>query len=96
MALDRASPPARLCVLEAGSIVEIDFTASEVLLQVIDAARRRGVNMAVARLESVRAQAAFDRFGITDRLGRDHIFRSVDEAIRVLASSEATLPQRRP
>jgi len=58
MALDRASPPARLCVLEAGSIVEIDFTASEVLLQVIDAARRRGVNMAVARLESVRAQAS--------------------------------------
>ena len=79
------APGARLFVLEAGSMVELDYTASEVLLEVIEDARKTGVDFAVARLESVRAQAAFDRFGITAQLGPDHIFQSVDSAVRALA-----------
>lgn len=81
-AIGRGAGELRLFVLEASSIVEIDFTASTVLSGVIDKAHAAGVDFAVARLESVRAQAAFDRFGVTDRLGRDHLFRSVEEAIR--------------
>jgi MFS superfamily sulfate permease-like transporter len=72
----------RLLVLEASSIVEIDFTAAAVLSNVIAKAHAAGMDFAVARLESVRAQAAFDRFGITELLGPDHVFRSVEEAIR--------------
>ncbi len=75
----------RLIVLEASSIVEIDFTASAILTEVIAKARSEGMDFAVARLESVRAQAAFVRFGITDLLGDDHLFHSVEEAIRTLA-----------
>jgi SulP family sulfate permease len=79
----------RLIVLEASSIVEIDFTASAILAEVIAAAREAGMDFAVARLESVRAQAAFDRFGITGRLGEGHLFHSVEEAIRALAAQDA-------
>jgi hypothetical protein len=39
----------------------------------------------MARLESVRAQAAFERFRLFDALSKDHIFHSVDEAVRSLA-----------
>jgi SulP family sulfate permease len=74
----------RLMVLEASSIVEIDFTAASILAEVIDKARAAGVDFAVARLESVRAQAAFVRFGLIDKLGQDHVFRSVAEAIAAL------------
>ncbi|MDR3511540.1 MAG: SulP family inorganic anion transporter [Caulobacteraceae bacterium] len=88
-AIEGARGAARLVVLEASSVVEIDFTASGVLNAVVTAARDAGMDFAVARLESVRAQAAFDRFGLTDRLGRDHLFRSVEEAIRVLARPKA-------
>jgi len=84
----QARGDARLFVLEAGSIVEIDYTAAEVLRDLISAVRRRGVDFAVARLESVRAQAAFDRFGISETLGADHIFQSVAEAVRVLAARQ--------
>jgi hypothetical protein len=42
------------------------------------------VAFAVARLESVRAQEALVRFGLIDLIGADHIFRSVDEALRTL------------
>jgi sulfate permease, SulP family len=72
----------RLVVLEASSMVAIDYTAADVLAEVIRTCRARGIDFAVARLESVRAQEAFARFGLTALLGPDHIFRSVEEAIR--------------
>ncbi|QUD90450.1 SulP family inorganic anion transporter [Phenylobacterium montanum] len=75
----------RLVVLEASSVVEIDFTASAALIEVIGKARAAGMDFAVARLESVRARAAFDRLGIAEALGADHIFPSVEQAIRTLA-----------
>ena len=46
-----------------------------------------GVAVAIARLESVRAQQAIARFHIDDLLGRDHIFHSVEQAIRALAAA---------
>jgi len=86
-AVARREPGVRLLVLEASSMVEIDFTASAVLANVIAKAHVAGMDFAVARLESVRAQAAFDRFGITAQIGQDHIFRSVEEAIRILQAA---------
>jgi MFS superfamily sulfate permease-like transporter len=75
----------RLLVLEASGIVEIDFTAAQILLDVFKACREERVTVAMARLESVRAQAAFERFRLFDALSREHIFHSVDEAVRALA-----------
>ncbi len=83
-----ADPSTRLFVLEAGSVVELDYTAAEVLSGVIAWVRAQGADFAVARLESVRAQAAFQRFGVSDQLGESHIFRSVDEAITALSHAE--------
>jgi MFS superfamily sulfate permease-like transporter len=75
---------AHLLVLEASSLVEIDFTAAGVFRDVIAAVRAAGIDFAVARLESVRAQTAFDRFGVTDTLGHGHVFPSVQEAVTAL------------
>jgi MFS superfamily sulfate permease-like transporter len=75
----------RLLVLEAGGIPEIDFTAAQALLDLVKACQERGVTLGVARLESLRAQAAFERFGLYELLPKDHVFRSVDEAVRALA-----------
>jgi SulP family sulfate permease len=80
----------RLLVLEASGILEIDFTAAQVLLDLIRECRASGVTVAMARLESTRAQEAFERFEIYDVLPRDHIFFSVDEAVRKLGKTPAT------
>jgi MFS superfamily sulfate permease-like transporter len=85
-AIDRRAAKTRLFVLEASSIIEIDFTASTILSGVIAKAQAAGLEFAVARLESVRAQAAFDRFGVTEVLGPDRMFQSVEAAIRALAA----------
>jgi MFS superfamily sulfate permease-like transporter len=76
----------KLLVLEASGMLEIDFTAAQTLLELIGECRKQEVTLAVARLESIRAQEAFERFGIYEQLPRDRVFRSVDEAIRSLGS----------
>ena len=67
-ALQSAPEKARLLVLEATGIVEIDFTAAQVLTDLIRRCRADGVDFAIARLESVRAQEAMSRFGIAELL----------------------------
>lgn len=81
--LGTATP--QLLVLEASGMVEIDFTAAQILLDVFKACNEQGVTVALARLESVRAQEAFERFKLFDALPKEHVFLSVDEAVRKLA-----------
>jgi sulfate permease, SulP family len=83
-ALQSSPQKVRLLVLEATGIVEIDFTAAQVLIDLIRRCHADGVDFAMARLESVRAQAAMVRFGIDALLGPDHLFQSVEEAITAL------------
>jgi MFS superfamily sulfate permease-like transporter len=77
--------PTRLIVIEANALVEIDYTGATVLADLIRGLRSRGVDVAVARLESVRAQQSFARLGLSAAIGPDHVFRSVQEAIDALA-----------
>lgn len=78
----------RLLVLEAGGIPEIDFTAAQALHDIFAICAHRQVTFAVARLESLRAQDAFERFGLYDVLPRDHVFHSVDQAVQTLAAKQ--------
>jgi MFS superfamily sulfate permease-like transporter len=83
-ALQASPEKARLLVLEATGIVEIDFTAAQVLRDLIRKCHADGVDFAIARLESIRAQEAMVRFGIDEVQGPNRQFLSVEEAIRAL------------
>ncbi len=78
-------PGLKLVVLEAGTVVHIDFTAAQSLKRILLFCRRRGIDFAVARLESERGQESFDRFGLRALLGDDHLFLSVHDAVVTLA-----------
>ena len=97
-ALRAAPEKVRLFVLEATGMVEIDFTAAQVLSGLIRECHDDGVVVAIARLESERAQQALTRFHIHDVLQPDRLFRSVEEAIRALAprKSERARSARAP
>ncbi|VIO76136.1 putative sulfate transporter [Bradyrhizobium ivorense] len=79
-----ATPKPHLVVIEASGLIEIDFTAAQELRGLFRECREQGVTVAVARLESARAHAAFERFKLYEVLPNDRIFRSVDEAVRAL------------
>jgi MFS superfamily sulfate permease-like transporter len=81
----RAPQPVRAIVLEAGSMVELDYSAAQMLAGLIQDWQKQGVTFYVARLESVRAEQAFERFAILPLLGGQCTFRSVDEAVRFIA-----------
>jgi SulP family sulfate permease len=83
--LQAAEPAPRLLVLEASGMPEIDFTAAQDLLELFRECEMQRVTVALARLESPRAQDAFERFKLFDALPRNHVFHSVDEAVRALA-----------
>ncbi|HZZ22509.1 MAG TPA: SulP family inorganic anion transporter [Roseiarcus sp.] len=75
----------RLIVIEANALAEIDYTGATVLAGLVHRLRGRSVDVAFARLESVRAQQSFARLGLFALIGRDHVFRSVQEAVDALA-----------
>ncbi len=86
--IDAARPgrsAVRLAILEAAGMVEIDFTGAQALARVVAACREAGVTFAVARLESLAAQAAFARLGLRDLIGADRIFDSVAGALAALS-----------
>ena len=85
-AVQRAPGPVRAIILEGSSIVELDFSGAQILAKLIQYWKSQGVEFYVARLESVRAQQAFEKFGILQLLGEKRVFQSVDAAIRSLAS----------
>jgi SulP family sulfate permease len=88
-ALKSSPQKARLLVLEATGIVEIDFTAAQILSELIRRCHADGVDFAIARLESIRAQHALVRFGIDALLGPDRQFHSVEEAIQARGGKAA-------
>ncbi len=81
-----------LVVLEANSVADIDYTAADALSDLMADCRAAGVRFAIARLESVRAQAALARFGLAEKLGRENIFRSVENAIEAWSSQRLRPP----
>jgi sulfate permease, SulP family len=85
-----ARAPVRLVVIEANSIVEIDYTAAQVVGEGIRQLREQGIDFALARLESLRAQEAFVRLGLEGVVGADRRFHSVEEAVRALAPHDAS------
>ena len=77
-----AASPVKLLVLEAGGMIDIDYTGAQILQQTIAKLRARGIEVAIARLADQRAQDEAGRTGLVAALGPDRVFKSVEEAVR--------------
>jgi MFS superfamily sulfate permease-like transporter len=79
------SPSLRwLCVL-GDAVEDIDFTASATVREIQKELSEKGVSLVlIGVLPEVRAQ--LDRDGLTERIGRDHIFDSVGETVRAYSA----------
>jgi SulP family sulfate permease len=77
-----APEPIHLIVIEASGIVGVDYTGSRILQDTVATLRAEGVEFALARLSSERAQLQAEQTGLLTCLGTVHVFRSVEEAIQ--------------
>jgi len=82
--IGRSGKDLKHVIFEASSIIDIDYTAAQALGEVIAHCQILGISFSIARMESVRVQAALVRFGIASKLGPNGIFRSVDDAVITL------------
>ncbi|HEY5390327.1 MAG TPA: SulP family inorganic anion transporter, partial [Solirubrobacteraceae bacterium] len=85
-----ATAPAqtKVVVLDVLGMSDIDFTGSRALGRTLDELDAKGISFAVARAGS-RAREGFRKSGLEARIGPDHFFAAVDEAVSSLAAQPA-------
>jgi MFS superfamily sulfate permease-like transporter len=89
-------PPVKLLVIEASGIIDIDYTGSKMVQQAFADLQAKGVAVAIARLSYNRARDQAGRSGLISAIGADHVFLSVEEAVRKLGPATREAPDRSP
>ncbi len=84
-----ASPPVRLIVIDASKVIYLDYTGTRAVRRLFRDFIARGITVAIARLSDQRSQAAVRRSGIVRAIGRDRVFKSVEDAVVALGPEDA-------
>ena len=85
--VDNAPAPVRLVVLEASGVTDVDYTGANALRETVETLRKRGLQVALARLSAERAREHAARSGVLAAFGPDQVFRSVEDAVRAFRAS---------
>jgi sulfate permease, SulP family len=89
-------PPVKLLVIEASGIIDIDYTGSKILQRAFADLQAQGAVIAIARLSEKQAYDQARRSGLIETIGADHVFLSVEEAVRKLGPGKGGAPDRVP
>jgi SulP family sulfate permease len=90
-AVASARTPVELFVLDAAGIGDIDYTGARALRGILDDFDRNHVTFAVSRAVG-NVPTNLDRSGLLRRIGRDHLFHTVDDAVRTLGPQGQAAP----
>jgi MFS superfamily sulfate permease-like transporter len=85
----QAKEPIRLVIIEASGMIGIDYTGSQRLQRSIAQLRTNGIEVAIARLSSERAQRQAASTGLIAAVGAEHVFRSVQDAVRAMGQNRS-------
>jgi MFS superfamily sulfate permease-like transporter len=86
-AIAGAPTPTRWLVFDAQFVNDVDASGAEAVEQLCDQLAEREVAFVVARLED-HAQHRFDATGLTDLIGVDHFYPTVEAAVRACVSAD--------
>jgi MFS superfamily sulfate permease-like transporter len=81
-AIHAAPSPVRRLVVEASAVTDVDYTGAQTMERTVRELRGRGIDVFIARLLVPHAESAVRRSGLLAVIGADHVFLSVDEAVR--------------
>jgi len=74
--------PPRWLILDAAAIDDIDYTGGKTLAELADQLRERNVTLALCEVDD-KVRVQLDTFGITEKVGAEHIYDTVQDAIEV-------------
>ncbi len=86
IALVDVPEPPRWLVLLADAIDDVDYTGGKTIAELADQLKQRGVVLAIAGARKA-AAPELELFGVTERIGQEHIFGSLEEAIAAFKES---------
>jgi len=90
-ALRHAPGPVRVFVLDTVGMSDIDFTGTRTMSQVIDRCERDGIVLGIARA-GLHLRDSLRRAGLAARIGEEHFFPTVDEAVNALTAGPPSAP----
>ena len=79
-------------MLDAIGISDIDYTGSRAFREALDSFDREHATFAVARA-GAHMRESLTRSGLLHRIGEDHFFDSVDEAVKALLPEAPDAPR---
>jgi MFS superfamily sulfate permease-like transporter len=82
-ALSRSDQPVRTLVLDTIGMSDVDFTGTRALSEVLTFCEHGRITVGIARAGS-HLVASLRRGGLAARIGADHFYATVDEAVRAL------------
>ncbi len=84
-----ADPPLRWVCLDASAIAGVDFTAGQTLIQLQGDLDAHGVRLVMCEVSSD-VRAGLDRLGVTQVVGDDGFFDTINEAVKAFRGSTPT------
>lgn len=81
------APTTRAVILDLEATNQLDTTSADVLAELIDALRQRGIDVYLVRVMHL-ARTVLRRTGILDTLGPDHMWRSISQGVRAARRAE--------
>ena len=87
IALVDVPEPPRWLILLADAIDDVDFTGGKTLVELADELAERDITFAVAEVRTA-VRPEFDRFGLTEKIGQDNIFETLEQAITAFETRE--------
>ncbi len=85
-ALNSAGSAIRVLIVDTIGMSDMDFTGSRALSQVLNRCKRDHIEFGIPRAGD-HLHAGLQRSGLLDRIGEDHCFATVGEAVTVLAGN---------
>lgn len=82
-ALSQANPPARVLVIDADAITDIDYTGTRTVRDIVNELERDHIVVGLARAVGGAPQN-LSRSGLLDHMGGKRVFSTVDEAVTAL------------
>ncbi len=87
LGLVEGDDPPRWFVLDAAAIDDIDFSGGKTLGELADQLRARAIVLALCEVDD-KVRAQLDTFGITPKVGGEHIYDSVQDALEAFRQSQ--------
>lgn len=94
LALIKGAPhPVTWFVLDLVSMSDIDYTGGLTLAATLTRLQQDGITVALTQAEDIRGE--LDRHGVSDRIGADHIFETVQAALDAFQAQSGTVDDDR-